>query len=152
MHVVIFEGSQWSTFAPLSLSRPVFSLGTGATSLLEKQLRHLKPARLTLWVRPEMESFCRQRIVPHLNVPTEVNRPLDDEPALLVNGRTVQLLKFEIPSRGAVVVDERDVIRSAHISMPGLVPADSFGRSGRWLELLQLPQTPPRGGQIPFGT
>ena len=32
--------------------------GTGATSLLEKQIRHLNPSRLSLWVRPEMESFA----------------------------------------------------------------------------------------------
>jgi len=145
MHVVIFEGNQWGTFAPLSLSRPVFSLSTGATSLLEKQIRHLKPSRLSLWVRPEMESFCRQRIVPHLNVPTEINQPLNDEPALFFSGRTVHLSDFEVPSQEAVVVDERDIIRLAYISRPGLSPADIFRRSPRWLELLQLPQTMSQG-------
>ena len=35
---------------PLSLSRPVFTLVSGTSTLLEKQVRHLKPTRLTLWV------------------------------------------------------------------------------------------------------
>ena len=69
MHVVIFEGSRWPTFAPLSLSRPVFSLASGASTLLEKQIRHLKPTRLTLWVRPGLESYCRQHVIPKLGIP-----------------------------------------------------------------------------------
>src|SRR5690348_4230634 len=144
MHVVIFEGSRWSAFAPLSLSRPVFGLATGATSLLEKQLRHLRPRRLTLWVRPEMEAFCRERIVPHLSIPTEINRPLDDEPALLFNGRTVHLGEFEYPPHDAIVVDEGDVVRLARVRAAGLSHQDVFGRSQRWLDLLNLPQTMPQ--------
>src|SRR5579872_5768725 len=144
MHVVIFEGSRWGAFAPLSLSRPVFALATGAGSLLEKQLRHLRPTRLTLWVRPEMESFCRQRILPHLTVPTEINRPLDDEPALLFNGRTVHFGDFEFPPHEAVVVDEGEVVRLAYVRSAGLGPQDVFDRTQRWLDLLGLPQTMPQ--------
>ena len=145
MHVVIFEGSRWGDFAPLSLSRPVFALTTGACSLLEKQLRHLRPDRLTLWVRPEMEQFCRQRIVPHLSVPTAINQQLDDEPALLFNGRSVHLLDFECPPLEAVVVDEGEVVRLAYLKRPGLASSDAFGRTARWLDLLDLPQTMPQG-------
>lgn len=144
MHVVIFEGAQWSAFAPLSLGRPVFGLATGASSLLEKQLRHLQPQRLTLWVRPEMEAFCRTRIIPHLNVPTQVNQPLDDEPALLFNGRVVHLASFELPPENAVVIDEGETIRLAYCRRPGLGPQDAFGRTQRWLDLLELPHTMPQ--------
>ena len=49
MHIVIFEDDRWRRLAPLSLSRPVFTLATGMSNLLEKQLRHLQPTRLTLW-------------------------------------------------------------------------------------------------------
>ena len=52
MHVVIFEGSQWPTFAPLCLNRPVFMLSTGMSTLLDKQIRYLGATRLTFWVRP----------------------------------------------------------------------------------------------------
>ncbi|HSU65236.1 MAG TPA: putative sugar nucleotidyl transferase [Tepidisphaeraceae bacterium] len=144
MHLVIFEGSQWGAFAPLSLSRPVFSLATGASSLLQKQLRHLRPERLTLWVRPEMAAFCRDRILPHLNIPTQINEPLDDEPALLFNGRAVHLASFEPPPHDAVVVDEGETIRLAYARRPGLGPRDVFERSSRWLDLLGLPHTMPQ--------
>src|SRR5579864_3449390 len=144
MHVVIFEGSKWSAFAPLSLSRPVFTLGTGASSLLEKQIRHLKPTRLTLWVRPEMERFCRDRVLPHLQVPTEINRPLDDEPALLFNGRTVHFGEFEWLSEEAVGIDEGEVVRLAYVQRPGIGPEDVIRRSEKWLGLLDLPHTTPR--------
>ena len=49
---VIFEGGRWHTFAPLSLSRPVFMLKTGMGTLLDKQVRHLRPTRLSLWMVP----------------------------------------------------------------------------------------------------
>lgn len=143
-HVVIFEGSRWDAFAPLSLSRPVFCLATGASSLLQKQLRHMAPQRLTLWVRPELESFCRERVLPHLTVPTEVNQPLDDEPALLLNGRTVHFGAFEYPPHEAVVVDEGEVVRLALARRPGLGPRDVLERTDRWLGLLDLPRTMPQ--------
>ncbi|HZN64224.1 MAG TPA: putative sugar nucleotidyl transferase, partial [Tepidisphaeraceae bacterium] len=105
MHVVIFEGQRWHTFAPLSLSRPVFMLKTGMGTLLDKQIRHLRPTRLTLWVRPEQESFVRERVVPKLPVPAAVNKPLDDEPALLVSGRTVHFAQYEYPPDVGVATD-----------------------------------------------
>src|SRR5205814_288964 len=79
MHLVIFEGMHWLTFAPLSLGRPVFMLATGMATLLEKQLRHTNPTKVTLWVRPELAEVCRRRIVPKLSVPAAVNEPLGNE-------------------------------------------------------------------------
>src|SRR5688500_19802222 len=71
MHVVIYEGTHWKTFAPLALGRPVFMLATGMATLLQKQIRHTNPSRLTLWVRPELEAMCRERIIPKLGIPTD---------------------------------------------------------------------------------
>lgn len=139
MHVVIFEGSRWHFFAPISLGRPVFTLRTGMSTLLEKQVRHLRPTRLTLWVRPEMEAYCRGRIVPELKVPTEINAPLDDEPALLVNARTAHFGTYEYPPQDAVNA-EGDRIRSVRVTDPGLGPDDIRTRSARWLKLLELPR------------
>ena len=145
MHVVIFEGIHWRTFAPLSLSRPVFMLATGAASLLEKQIRHTNPSRLTLWVRPELEEFARQRIVPRLSVPVQVNAPLDDEPALLLSGRTLHLRKYNVPEEESVVLDEGEVVRSAFIrNRAGLTPADAMRRSDRWMEIVHLPRMEPQ--------
>src|SRR6476620_8836375 len=105
MHVVIFEGSRWHTFAPISHSRPLFMLRTGMSTLLDKQLRHLRPTRLTFWVRPEMVDYCRERVVPNMKVPCAINAPLDDEPALLVSARTVHFGRYEVPAHDAVVLD-----------------------------------------------
>ncbi|HEX2972839.1 MAG TPA: putative sugar nucleotidyl transferase [Tepidisphaeraceae bacterium] len=139
MHVVIFEGIHWKTFAPLSLSRPVFMLATGMATLLEKQVRHTNPTRLTLWVRPELVDFCRERVIPKLKVPTQVNVPLDDEPALLVSGRTLHFRKFTLPDHEAAVIDEGDVVRAAWVKRPGLSPTDAMERSEKWMQLMTLP-------------
>jgi hypothetical protein len=148
MHVVILDGSQWKEFAPLSLSRPVFELASGASTLLEKHLRHLAPRRLTLWVRPEMEEYCRTRVVPRMGIPTDVNVPLDDQMALLMNGRKLMLGKFEPPGSPAVVLDENDddtFIRTACVVKPGLSHLDMLNRTDAWMSLQDLPHMPPQG-------
>ena len=148
MHVVIFEGIHWKRFAPLSLSRPVFTLATGMAVLLEKQIRHTNPSRLSLWVRPELAEFCRRRIVPRLSVPTQVNVPLDDEPALLVSGRTLHFRKYNPPDQEAAVIDDDNLVRVAKVKRPGLSPADAMQRSPRWMELLNLPRMEPQTRMI----
>lgn len=144
MHIVIFEGRHWKSFAPLSLSRPVFTLATGKSSLLDKQIRYTSPTRLSLWVRPELADVVRQRIAPKLPVPTTVNQPLDDEPALLVSGRTLHFCPYELPNQEVAVVDEGGIVRSAFVKRPGLSPDDPMHRSDRWLALLDLPQGMPQ--------
>ena len=147
MHVVIFEGNQWRQFAPLSLSRPAFQLCCGTGTLLEKQIRATQPTRLTLWVRPGLEAYCRQFIIPHLPCPTDVNVPLGDDPALLLSGRTVHLSKFEHEDTPWVVIDQSatgPIIRQAWAHDPGLSPDDLFKRTPRWLGLLDLPQSMPQ--------
>jgi UDP-N-acetylglucosamine diphosphorylase/glucosamine-1-phosphate N-acetyltransferase len=144
MHVVIFEDSRWSDFAPLSLSRPVFGLRSGATSLLEKQLRGLQPARVTLWVRPEMEAVCRRHILPELAMPTEINRPLNDEPALLINAATIGELSCTSLSDEAIALDSSGAITLAYVRRQGLGAQDVLGNIPRWIDLLGLPQTLPK--------
>src|SRR5258706_5639763 len=140
MHLVIFEGMHWRTFAPLSLGRPVFMLATGMATLLEKQLRHTNPSRLTLWVRPELADLCRRRIVPKLSIPATVNEPLGDEPALLQSGRTLFLKKFKMPEENSVVLDDTGVVLSAFIRSPGLSPSDILNRTDRFLKIHDLPR------------
>ncbi len=139
MHVVIFEGSQWKTFAPVALSRPVFMLASGMGTLLEKQLRYLPVTRLSLWVRPELEESTKQRIVPKLSVPTTVNQPLDDEPALLVSGRSLHLKQFTVPEEDTVSLEEGDIVSWARVRSPGLTHQDVFRRSEPWMALRKLP-------------
>ena len=140
MHAVIFEGSRWGSFAPMSLTRPVFMLPCGIGTLLDKQIRSLNPTRLTLWVRPELAEWCRNNVVPKLKIPTVVNEPLDSEPATLCSGRTLHFARFEETKQESVIVDEGDVVRKAYVRSPGLSHDDVMTRSSRWLQLLELPQ------------
>ena len=64
MHLVVFEASKWDTFAPLTINRPVFSLLCGMSTLLDKQIRYIRPDRVTFWVRPQLAEFCRLYGVP----------------------------------------------------------------------------------------
>ncbi|HEX4796873.1 MAG TPA: putative sugar nucleotidyl transferase [Humisphaera sp.] len=148
MHVVIFEASRWHQFAPLSLSRPLFTLASGMSTLLQKQIRHLRPTKLTLWVRPQLEQFCRERVAPKTGLPTDVNTPLGDEPALLVNGRTCHFGWMEHPEQESVMIDEQGVVLVAMTRSPGLSPRDAWDRNERWLKLLDLPHIPSQGRQV----
>lgn len=138
MHMVIFEDACWHQFAPLSLSRPVFLMATGLTSLLEKQIRHLKPTRLTLWVRPEFEAYCRERVAGETGVPTTVNTPLDHEPALLVNARAGFSKPIEWPNEPAAARSGESVTL-AYVRAKGLGPADAIEDSAAWRQALALP-------------
>jgi UDP-N-acetylglucosamine diphosphorylase/glucosamine-1-phosphate N-acetyltransferase len=140
MHLVVFEGSRWTSMAPVSISRPIFTLLSGTSTLLEKQIQHVKPLRVTLWVRPEMADYCRLRVLPTLGVPGSVNTPLDDEPALLSSGRTLHLSPFTRPTDPLVTLDAGNLVRQAYAKMPGLNWQDAMERSERWLRLLELPQ------------
>jgi UDP-N-acetylglucosamine diphosphorylase/glucosamine-1-phosphate N-acetyltransferase len=140
MHVVIFEGSRWHTFAPLALSRPVFALATGASTLLEKQVRHLRPSRLTLWVRPAMADYCRRELAPKLQVPVAVNQPLDDEMALIVSGRTLHFSSHEPTDQQCVILEEGNLVRKALVRMPGLSYDDVMNRTANWMKLTDLPR------------
>jgi UDP-N-acetylglucosamine diphosphorylase/glucosamine-1-phosphate N-acetyltransferase len=147
MHVVIFEGNQWRQFAPLTLSRPSFLLQCGVGTLLDKQIRATKPSKITLWVRPGLEAYCRQYVLPKLSVPADVNTPLGDEPALLLSGRTLHLTDFDIEPSPSVFIDQAaigPVIRHAIVHDPGLSPLDLFDRTPRWKKLLEYPQTVPQ--------
>src|SRR5947207_10194058 len=140
MHLVIFEGMHWRSFAPLSLGRPVFMLATGMATLLDKILRHTNPTKVTLWVRPELAEFCRKRIVPKLTIPAAVNEPLGDEQVLLTSGRTLHFKKFQVPEEPSVVLDDNGLLISALVRMPGMTPQDVLGRSDRFLKIKELPR------------
>jgi UDP-N-acetylglucosamine diphosphorylase/glucosamine-1-phosphate N-acetyltransferase len=141
MHVVIFEGSKWHTFAPLSLSRPVFCLASGTSTLLEKQVRHLRPTRLTLWVRPGLVEFCRRELASgRFDFPVAVNEPLDDEMALIVSGRTLHFARSEAVTEPCVMLEEGNLVRKAVVRMPGLGPDDAMNRTDRWMKLFDLPR------------
>lgn len=148
MHVVIFEGNHWTTFAPFALARPVFTLTCGITTLLEKQVRATRPSRLTLWVRPGMVDYCRRHVVPKLPCPVTINEPLDDAPALVVAGRSLYLSGYESTAdEGSVVLDDSPagpLVRLAHLRSPGLSHEDVMNRTEAWTRVRELPQAMPQ--------
>ena len=144
MHVVIFEDARWPMFAPVSLSRPVFCLASGASTLLEKQLRALNPTRLSLWVRPGLVDFCQRYVLPTLKVPTTLNEPLGHQPYLLINGRTLFASQCEAPTDFAVAMDDHGLC-VAYTESPGLSPQDVFEESEQWMNLRNLPSAEPLG-------
>jgi UDP-N-acetylglucosamine diphosphorylase/glucosamine-1-phosphate N-acetyltransferase len=87
-----------------------------------------------------MEQHVRQRVIPTLGVPATVNEPLDDEPALILSGRTVLLRRYRVPEDPCVVVDEGPLIREAFVRMPGLTAQDLMGRNANWEKVLALPR------------
>lgn len=141
MHLVVFEDLQWPALAPFSLSRPAFGLLAGVTSLLAKQIRHLSPTRLTLWVRPGMAELCRQRVAPETGILTAVNQPLDDEPALLLNARTLITQTTAVQRAFGVHVAAGEIV-AAHCHARGLTQDDVFSASPAWEALAQLPPMP----------
>ncbi len=148
MHVVIFEGSHWKTFAPLALGRPVFMLASGMSTLLDKALRALNPSRVSLWVRPQLEEFTRQRIAPHLKVPVTVNQPLDDEPAIVTSGRVLHFRKANLPDEPWAIIEDERLVRMAWVKSPGLSPADVLERSEAWLKIIEQPRIEPQARMV----
>ena len=140
MHLVIFETGFWIDFAPLTLTRPVCSLASGTGTILQRQLRQFKPDRLSLWVRPELAEFCRQRIIPQLPIPASVNEPLDDQPAILLNAAVMRPSslppdQFQ-PCRQFATNGQ---LTFAVVQDSGLSPADPLENTLRWQSLAQLP-------------
>jgi UDP-N-acetylglucosamine diphosphorylase/glucosamine-1-phosphate N-acetyltransferase len=150
MHVVIFEDALWKNFAPLTLSRPVFSLVAGLSTLSEKLIRNFQPKRLTLWVRPEMEEFCKARLPGETKVPLAINQPLDDEPAMLVNGRAILPARFDAPTKDGCASDDGETFRYARLLDPGLAPSDMLRLTDRWKKIHQLPKIVPQGRTAKF--
>jgi UDP-N-acetylglucosamine diphosphorylase/glucosamine-1-phosphate N-acetyltransferase len=148
MHVVIFEGNHWTSFAPFALARPVFSLTCGITTLLDKQVRATRPTRISLWVRPSMVDYCRRHVLPTLNCPATINEPLDDDPALVIAGRSLYLSGYETSTdEGSVVLDETPsgpIVRLAHVRSPGLSHEDVMNRTDRWTKVRELPEAMPQ--------
>jgi UDP-N-acetylglucosamine diphosphorylase/glucosamine-1-phosphate N-acetyltransferase len=83
MHLCLFE-DRAENFDPLTLTRPVFELICGITSLGDKQRRSFVPSAHGLLVRPALEALCRQR---QPGLPINDTAWLRSAPAVLVSGR-----------------------------------------------------------------
>lgn len=144
MHLVVFEGGKWDGFAPVALSRPTFMLNCGMGTLLDRHLRAVKPSRITLWVRPALVEYCRTHVLPKLKIPAKINEPLDEEPALILGGRTLFFQNYIPRDLNSVSLEQDQFIREAYVERPGLSPGDALQRTANWTALLDLPRSQPQ--------
>src|SRR5262245_53024788 len=89
MRICLFE-QRPETLTPLSLTRPVFDLLCGITSLADKQRRHFGPADWGMLVRPALANLQRLR---QPAVPCNDADWLKRDSLVLVNGRWLPPLK-----------------------------------------------------------
>src|SRR5262245_36463480 len=84
MRVCLFENGSAFDLEPLSLTRPVFDLLCGQTSLADKQFRHFGPSQRGALVRPYLADVCRLQTP---GVAVNDLAWLRVAPIVLVNGR-----------------------------------------------------------------
>ncbi len=102
MQVALFEDAHSENFYPLSLSRPVWELRCGMTSLREKILSKVKATTAAYFVRPYLAETYAAAVGGKVNDTAAVAN--DD--LLLINGR-LKISECDIPTSGPskVVVD-----------------------------------------------
>jgi UDP-N-acetylglucosamine diphosphorylase/glucosamine-1-phosphate N-acetyltransferase len=84
MRICLFEDAAVAHLEPLTLTRPVFHLLCGQTSLGAKQVRYFSPCTVGLLVRPYLAAGLRQE---QPSTPVNDREWLAREPTILVNGR-----------------------------------------------------------------
>ncbi|MCY2929369.1 MAG: putative sugar nucleotidyl transferase [Planctomycetota bacterium] len=98
MRLILIEPSaaKRADFEPLSLSRPIWQLRCGMTSLGEKLIAKLRPAETACFVEPYMAAFLAESLTMKVNDPAT----LAGADLLLVNGR-VKVTGFDVAPTGA---------------------------------------------------
>jgi UDP-N-acetylglucosamine diphosphorylase/glucosamine-1-phosphate N-acetyltransferase len=84
MRICLYEDAGVADLEPLTLTRPVFDLVCGQTSLAVKQARQFPGCPLGVVLRPSLADLYRQRCP---NTPVNDLGWLGSEPTVLVNGR-----------------------------------------------------------------
>ena len=123
--LVVFDPAGFFELCPLSLTRPAFGLRCGIGTLLDNQIRRLKPSAVTLWVRPALEAVA-DRLAADVRlrhrIACDVNRPLGETAATLVDGRTWWFAAPPPVLLGTLESDEtRQPLRWV-VERPGLTP------------------------------
>jgi UDP-N-acetylglucosamine diphosphorylase/glucosamine-1-phosphate N-acetyltransferase len=83
--VCIFEDRSFENFYPLTLTRPIFDLKCGHTTLLEKIIRKFKDESFALFMRDYLAPSFKNKVK---DIPlNDLNSLKTNEPLLLINGR-----------------------------------------------------------------
>jgi UDP-N-acetylglucosamine diphosphorylase/glucosamine-1-phosphate N-acetyltransferase len=145
MHLCLFE-DRAERLEPLALTRPVFDLLCGITSLADKQMRTFVPSAVGMLVRPTLATVCT------LERPgVEVNDAawLRAAPAVLINGRwlppTAPFAMAPAPCLG--VVDGQVAYAILTPADLARLPIDQVGgQLGAWQA--EMPCVPAGGAMI----
>jgi UDP-N-acetylglucosamine diphosphorylase/glucosamine-1-phosphate N-acetyltransferase len=134
MHVCIFE-DRADQFEPICLTRPVFDLRCGLTTLAEKQLRYFVARDWSVLIRPDLEEVYR---IEHPGLP--VNEDVTGD-VILVNGRWLPPTSaFVCPKTSCVGMVGNSVayiaLRKADTGT--LTPEELPDRLERWLHTLPV--------------
>jgi UDP-N-acetylglucosamine diphosphorylase / glucose-1-phosphate thymidylyltransferase / UDP-N-acetylgalactosamine diphosphorylase / glucosamine-1-phosphate N-acetyltransferase / galactosamine-1-phosphate N-acetyltransferase len=84
MRICVFEDAECSGLEPLALTRPIFDLRCGASSLLERQIRTFAAKEVGVLVRPLLADLCR---LAHPEIKVNDHVWLGRTPTVLINGR-----------------------------------------------------------------
>ena len=84
MRVAVFEDQTFENFYPLTLTRPIFDLKCGQTTLREKITRKFKNEKFSLFMRDYLAPCSRNKVK---DVPINDSDCLKEDELLLVNGR-----------------------------------------------------------------
>ena len=97
MRLILFDppANQRANFKPLSLSRPIWGLRCGMTTLAEKLIAQLSPTDTACFVEPYMAAACADRVDMLVNDPSS----LDGDDVLMVNSR-VKASGFDLVAVG----------------------------------------------------
>jgi len=144
MKLVVFEDSYYENLFPVAMTRPVFELKCGATSLLEKIERAAGARADAFYVRDYIApSFARR-----------IGKPVNDRSAvwkdwaLFVNGR-VLAMKTELPLEGEEeAVWDGDVLLYARAGAERLAHYGEIAHAGQ-ITLLGK-QLPHKEGKLPL--
>ncbi len=142
MRVCLFEDPGAADLEPLSLTRAVFELLCGCTSLADKHFRHFAASDRAAIVRPALAAVVTERTGLAVNDPDWLHRG----PVMMVNGRWLPPAPpVEIPERPCVGVIDGEVafalVPREHLTLCCVAPLDECLE--RWQGV--LPQVPAGG-------
>lgn len=120
MRLCTFEDARVAGLEPLVAARPAFDLRCGLTTLLEKQLRAIRPTAVGALVRPYL---ARLATLDHPHYRVNESDWLAAGPAVLVNARWLPPLRFQLPTDGPFVAVIGDEVAYAVLAPDDLIDA-----------------------------
>jgi UDP-N-acetylglucosamine diphosphorylase/glucosamine-1-phosphate N-acetyltransferase len=144
MHLCLFE-DRAEQLEPLSLTRCVFDLHCGITTLADKQMRPFTATAQGAWVRPLLAEVCRTQ---HPELHVNDLAWLQSEDAILVNGRWLPPAELPAPVAGPCVgtlEGEVAYVALAREHLQALTADNLAAQLKHWLETLP---GQPAGGRL----